>query len=71
MTAKQGIPKGYIDGKEQIWLTIVKYLWLSLNNSWALVLNIDTHVYTIPNVIGISKEKEICLPNKEYIIGHR
>ena len=32
---------------------------------------IDIHVYTISNVIGLNKENEISLPNKESIGGHR
>ena len=43
--------------KEQMWLTNVKYLWLSLNTSWVLVFCVDTHVCTISKVIGINKEK--------------
>ena len=31
--------------KEQIWLTILKYLWLSPNISWALIFCIHTCVY--------------------------
>ena len=31
----------------------------------------DTNVCTISKVIGINKEKGICLPNKEYTNGHR
>ena len=58
--------------KEQIGLTDVKYLWLSLSTSWALVFSIDTHVYTISKDIGINKEKEIYLLNRESIkSGHR
>ena len=49
-----------IDMKENVWLTNVKYLWLSLNTLWALAFCIDTHVYTISKVIGIYEEKEIC-----------
>ena len=36
---------------EQIWLTNVKYLWLSLNTLWALVFYIDIHVCTIQKVL--------------------
>ena len=32
---------------------------------------IGTHVYTISKVIGMNEEKEICLPNREYISGNR
>ena len=28
-------------------------------------------MFTISKVIGINEEKEICLPNWEYITGHR
>ena len=42
----------------QIWLTNVKYLWLSLNTLWALVFCTDI-VSTISEVIGIKGEKEI------------
>ena len=45
-------------------------MWLSLNTSWPLVFCIDTHVCTISKVIGINEEKEISLPNREYISGH-
>ena len=38
-----------MDGKEEIWLTNVKYLWVSLNTSWALVF-----MCTISKVIGIN-----------------
>ena len=54
--------------KEQILPTSIKDLWLSLNTSWTLVFYIDTHVYTISEVIVMNEEKEICLPNREYII---
>ena len=49
--------------KQHIWLTNVKYLWLSLNTSCILIFCIDTHVCTVIKVIGINKEKEICLLN--------
>ena len=45
----------------------VKYFWLSLNTSLALLFFIDTRVCTISKVIGINEEEEICLPNREYI----
>ena len=57
--------------EEQIWLPNVIYLWLSLNTFWSLVLCIDTHVHTIWEVINIRNEKDIHLPNKGYIGGHR
>ena len=47
--------------------TNAKYLWLSFNTSWVLVFVKDTHVYTISKVIGINKEKEICLRDMECI----
>ena len=50
---------------------IVKYLWLSFNTSWALVFYLDTHVHTLSKFIGINEEKEIFLPNREYLSGHR
>ena len=56
--------------KEQIWLPDVKYLGLSLNTLLLLVFGIDMHRCTITRVIGINKEIELCLPNKEYISGH-
>ena len=59
-----------IDVKEKIWLTNIKYLWLSLNTSWPLVFCIDTHLFTISNAIGINKENEICQPNRENISDH-
>ena len=31
---------------------------------------IDTHVWTVPKVVGKNKEKEICLLNKEYTNCH-
>ena len=55
---------------EQIWHTNEKYFRLSLNTSWALVFCICTYVYSFKG-IGINQEKEICLPNKEYISGHK
>ena len=36
-----------------------------------LVLCIDTHVCKISKVIGINKDKEICLANKKCVSGHR
>ena len=71
MSAKQGILKEIIDVKEQIWLANIDCLWLLLNTSWLLVFYVDTHWCTISKVIDVNKEKEICLPNKEYISGHR
>ena len=35
----------------------VKYLWLSINTSFRLLFYIDTHVFTVSNVIGINKKK--------------
>ena len=58
MTAKQGICKGH-RCDDQLWLTNVKYFWLSLYTSWALVFCIGTHVCTISKVIGINEEKEM------------
>ena len=42
-----------------------KYLWLSLNTSWALVFCIDTHVSTISKVIDIHTHTHMyaCLQN--------
>ena len=37
----------------------------------AISICTDTHVCTISKVAGINKEKEICVPNKELINGHR
>ena len=48
----------------------VKYLRMPLNTSWALVFFINTCVYNFKG-IGINQEKEICLPNKEYISDHK
>ena len=56
---------------EQIWLTNVKHLWLSLNTSWELVFCIDSLVCINSEVTGINTKTEICLPKKEYITGHR
>ena len=36
-----------------------------------LVFYMCTHVCTISNAIGIIKGKEVCLPNNEFISGHR
>ena len=58
---------GYVSVKEQIWLPSVKYLWLSLNTSWAWALCIDSNVWNISNVIGMNKKKQTCLPDKEYV----
>ena len=71
MTARQGILKESIDVKEQIWLLVGKYFGLSLNTSWAFLFCIDTYVFTITKVIGLQKKRGICLPNREYICGHR
>ena len=32
---------------------------------------IDAHMCTISKVIGINEKKEICLPNKKHMNGHR
>ena len=53
MVAKERILKGS-DVKEQMWLTNVKHLWLSLDTSWPLVFCIDRHVCTRSKVVGIS-----------------
>ena len=37
--------------------------------SWPLIFCVDIHVCTISKVIDIYKEKEICLPNKEYMLS--
>ena len=37
---------GIIDVKDQIWYTNVKYVWLSLNISWALVFYRYTCMYS-------------------------
>ena len=55
MTAKQGIT----DVKEQMWLTKINYLRC-----------IYTHVHTVYR-LWHKWGKEICLPNKESINGHR
>ena len=56
-----------------IWLTNVKYLLLSLNTSWPLVfcIYIYIHVCTISKITTINEEKEIHLPNREYLSGDR
>ena len=41
-----------IDVKDQIWLTNVKFLWLSLNTSKPLVFCIDTNVCRISKVMA-------------------
>ena len=56
--------------KEEMWLRSVKYFWVSLNTSWALVFCTDTHGCTISKAIGMNEEKETSLPNMEYISGH-
>ena len=76
MAAKKGIVKGHTCGREQIWLTNVKYLCLSPNISLAFVFCLDIHVCTIhvctiSKGFGINKGKEIYLPHKEYLSGHR
>ena len=49
-----------------------KNIWHhQLNTSLALVLCSYTTVCTISKDIGINKEKEIILPNNQYISGHR
>ena len=60
-----------IDMKVQIWLPNVKYVALSRNTSWTLVICRENHVFTILKVNGINKAKQICLHNKENINGHR
>ena len=55
--------------KEKIWLSNIKYLKLSLKTSWTFVFCIDTHVFTVSNIISI-KKKEIYLSNKECINDH-
>ena len=39
--------------------------------SWALVFCIDADVCAVSKVISINEEKEMCLPTREYICGHR
>ena len=56
--------------KANIRLTNVKYLWVSLNTSWALVFCLDTHVWTISKVTGINEKNEIYPSNREYISGN-
>ena len=70
MTSRQDT-EGIIDMKEHIWNTNIKYLRLSLNTSWALVFCVHTFWCTISKVVGKNKKIDICLPNKEYISGHR
>ena len=41
------------------------------DTSWVLVLCIHGCEHTISKVICMNKEKEICLPNREYINCHR
>ena len=70
MTANKEYCRDYrCEGK--IWLTNVKYLWLPINTSWALVFCFDTHIFTIPQIICINNEKVVSLPNKEYVSGHK
>ena len=57
--------------KEQIGLSNVKYLLMSLTTSRALALCIDTHMFIVSMVIGMNEKKQICLPNKEYKSDHR
>ena len=38
--------------------------------SWTLVFYIYTQICTISKDIGINKEKELCLPNKEAISSY-
>ena len=48
-----------------------KNIWgCQFNTSWTLVFCLYKHVCTISKGIGINKEEEICLPNKESIIVH-
>ena len=63
--------KDIIDVKVQMWLKNEKYVGLSLNTSWVLVICTYTHVCTILKDIGIKKEKEICVQNKESTSCHR
>ena len=57
--------------KEQIWLTNVQYLMTATEYFVGIIsIFIDTPVCTIPKLSNIKKEKEICLPNKEYIGDH-
>ena len=58
MPANEEIVKEIIDVKEHLWLMNVKYLWLSLNISWALVFCNDKHVSTISRAFGINEERE-------------
>ena len=56
--------------KEQIWFTNIKYLWLNEHFTGISIL----HRYMciqVSKIIGINKEREICLPNKENIGDHR
>ena len=57
--------------KGQIRSINVKYLWLSLNTSWALLFFIHTCICPISRITNVIKENEICLPEKEYVSGHR
>ena len=42
---------------------------LTLNGLYYCIVHIDTHVFIMLTFISINREKEICLPNKEYISG--
>ena len=44
--------------EEQIWLTNVRYLWLSPHTSWALTFFIDIKVCTISRGIGVNIERK-------------
>ena len=60
-----------VNVKEQMWNTNVKYLRLSTEHFLGIG-NLYRYTYvTILKVAGISKENEICLPNKESVSGHR
>ena len=50
-----------------MWITNVKYIRLSTEHFMGISIFIHTHVHTISKDIGINKEKETCLPNKEFI----
>ena len=49
--------QGIIDVKEEkIWLTNLKYLWLSPNTSLTLVFSKNMHLCTISKIFGMNKE---------------
>ena len=56
--------------KEQLLLTNVKYLRLSTEHLMHISI-LYICMCTILKNIGINKEKEMCLPNKESISGHK